>query len=69
MSSRTPSRGEEGVEEGALVFEGRCYERESVRYKALDTAMDVLFAHLASLPRPEIEPGLPRDAAVLARVF
>jgi serine/threonine protein kinase len=54
---------------GALVFEGRCYERESVPYKALDTAMDALFAHLASLPSAEIEPGLPRDAAVIARVF
>ena len=43
---------------GVIVFSARCYERESVPYKALDGVIDALAQFLARLPEeyfPEIE--------------
>jgi serine/threonine protein kinase/tetratricopeptide (TPR) repeat protein len=54
---------------GAVVCEGRCYEREFVPYKALDTAMDALFSHVASLPPAEVEALLPSHAHAISRIF
>jgi hypothetical protein len=54
---------------GALVLSGRCYERESVPYKAFDTIIDELGRHLASLPQDPVT-GISRDeAAALLHVF
>lgn len=53
----------------ALVLKGRCYERESVPYKALDGVVDSLTRHLTSLPRERVQPLIPRNAPALARVF
>jgi len=52
-----------------LVLSGRCYENESVPFKALDGVIDDLSHHLASIPRPDVERLLPPDVAALTRVF
>src|SRR5206468_3075425 len=52
-----------------LVFEGRCYERESVPYKALDGVVDSLTKYLLSLPEGRAEALMPRDVLALARLF
>lgn len=52
-----------------LILAGRCYEREAVPYKALDTVIDELAQHLQRLPAPEAEALLPPGAAALAQVF
>jgi len=52
-----------------VTLAGRCYERESVPYKALDGAIDALSRHLASLAAERAEGLLPRDIHALSRLF
>jgi serine/threonine protein kinase/tetratricopeptide (TPR) repeat protein len=54
---------------GVLVLEGRCYERESVPYKALDGVVDSLTKYLLSLPDAKAEALMPREVLALARLF
>jgi eukaryotic-like serine/threonine-protein kinase len=54
---------------GAVVLTGRCYEQESVPYKALDAVMDAVCQHLAAMPVEEREEVMPRHRWALGRLF
>jgi len=52
-----------------LALSGRCYERETVPYKAFDGLLDELAAWLGELDVRELDPLLPRWLTELVRVF
>jgi len=54
---------------GTVVLQGRCYENESVPYKAIDSLLDSLSQYLRSRTAEEIQSLVPRDMGLLARVF
>jgi serine/threonine protein kinase/tetratricopeptide (TPR) repeat protein len=54
--------------QGALVFSGRCYAREMIRYKAFDGIVDALANHLRRLSK-DVKQLLPDGIATLAQVF
>lgn len=53
----------------AVVFRGRCYEQESVPYKALDSVVDALSVFLVRLPQGLVAELVPPNISALARVF
>ncbi len=56
-------------DQNVVILEGRCYERESVPYKALDGVVDSLTKYLMSLPDSKAEALMPREVLALARLF
>ncbi len=59
---------EDGVERAAVTLKGRCYERESVPYKAVDALMDSL-SRLMLKDAVLAENIMPADGQALARLF
>ncbi|MHB8862902.1 MAG: serine/threonine-protein kinase [Pirellulaceae bacterium] len=56
-------------QEDVLVLRGRCYERESVPYQALDSIVDDLTDRLAAWPHDELRRLLPANLGPLLQVF
>jgi serine/threonine protein kinase len=52
-----------------LLLSGRCYEREAVPFKGLDSVVDELSRWLSLMPQEELGSLLPTHAAELLRVF
>jgi serine/threonine protein kinase len=63
------SRFAREVADRALVLSGRCYERESVPYKAFDGIIDALSRYMMRLSEGETAALLPRNVNVLTQVF
>ncbi len=55
--------------EEPVLLTGRCYELESVPYKALDELIDALSRYLRQLPNHEVEVLMPTNVLALARLF
>ena len=53
----------------ALVLQGRCYEQETVPYKAFDSLIDALQRHLEELPEDVLRDLLPAEFRALAHIF
>ncbi|MFI5305818.1 MAG: serine/threonine-protein kinase PknK, partial [Polyangiales bacterium] len=53
----------------AVVLRGRCYERESVPYKAFDNIIDALSRYMMRLPGEQATELLPRNAHALEQLF
>src|SRR6185312_9049229 len=60
---------DEAARRGAVVLAGRCYERESVPYKALDGVIDALTNYMVRINRAEAAALLPSQTALLATAF
>ena len=58
-----------GSTTGIVMLAGRCYENESVPYKALDGVVDDLSRYLGTLAGEQVVALLPDDVSALARVF
>ena len=53
----------------AVVLQGRCFERESVPYKAFDNVIDALSRYMMQVPLEQAAELLPRNVHSLARLF
>lgn len=53
----------------AVVISGRCYENETVPYKALDNVIDALHQYLSTLDRALIERLCPEEIGALGLLF
>ncbi len=52
-----------------VVLTGRCYERETVPYKAVDGAIDSVSRYLTTLPAVTVQKLLPEHAGLVGQVF
>lgn len=56
-------------QDDAVVLTGRCYEQESVPFKAVDSLVDALTRYLMSLSRDDLDLVTPPHTAELTRMF
>jgi serine/threonine protein kinase/tetratricopeptide (TPR) repeat protein len=56
-------------ERDIVILPGRCYEEESVPYKALDSLIDALAVRLRRMPKEDVAALAPRDVSALTRLF
>ncbi len=56
-------------DDSAIVLAGRCYERESIAFKAFDGVVDSLCEYLLTLSPGELEALVPPSAGLLPEVF
>ena len=56
-------------DDGYYVLTGRCYDRESVPFKAVDNLIDALCGRLLTLSSDTVKQLLTPDVAVLAQLF
>lgn len=54
---------------GAVALSGRCYERESVPFKGLDSLVDALAHHLGEVLRDRVDDTVARNMVRVARLF
>ncbi|HWW61346.1 MAG TPA: protein kinase, partial [Thermoanaerobaculia bacterium] len=54
---------------GAIILTGRCYQRESVPYKGVDSLIDALHRVLSRVAPQELEAILPRDILAAEQLF
>jgi hypothetical protein len=52
-----------------ILLSGRCYEQESVPYKAVDSVIDSLSRYLRSLKKEDVARVLPTNVSALERLF
>ena len=57
------------ADDQTVVLRGRCFERESVPYRAVDSLMDSLSSYLCSLDTSTLAALTPREVLPLVRVF
>ena len=57
------------AQQKAVVLTGRCYEQESVPFKALDSLIDSLAGHLGKLPEAVLRQAVPEDSLPMVRLF
>ncbi len=53
----------------AVVLQGRCYERETMPFKAWDSVVDALCRYLGKLPFYAAAEVMPKDVEALAHIF
>ncbi len=58
-----------GARKDTLLLRGRCYERESLPFKAFDSIIDALARFLEGLPESELRLLLPAHMRELSRIF
>ncbi len=59
----------EHVRPDALVLSGRCYERETVAYAGVDSAIDALAGRLAAQEQQRRRPPIPANVDMLKHLF
>lgn len=55
--------------EAVTLLEGRCYERETMPFKAVDSMVDGLARYLEDMPPDELRGLIPDQAAYISRLF